>query len=293
MESYQKRKRLLEEEYGKLIQVHLINDEALKKNENEKCVKQIADITDEEGLKLAYETKDDVYQHYNKLLIAGTKDFPTDHIDDLKLPFDDTLNKTHRGRTADAYYRSHHEMNTVIGHSLGGAVALSLEEQYKKEGNNPYGIVHSKTFGAPVVSGNIGSSFGKLGKTIVKDGILELGVAGGVAIGAPADYAIGFSDGGLLTGSGADIGKKISTDMANRLTKDNNTSPDRIRYFGDPISAMEFNAKTAMPSFKQRFNNSAHSYSGLQTAGKVQIHDTLKNPLTPPPDDNKAKIVTY
>ena len=88
-------------------------------------------------------------------MTAGTKDFPQDHIDDLKLQFDDTLINTHRGRTADAYYRPHHEIDSVIGHSLGGAVALSLEKQYKKEGNNPYGIVQSKTFGAPVVGGNI------------------------------------------------------------------------------------------------------------------------------------------
>ena len=33
-----------------------------------------------------------------------------------------------RGRDSDAYYRSHHEIDTVIGHSLGGAVALSLEK---------------------------------------------------------------------------------------------------------------------------------------------------------------------
>ena len=182
-------------------------------------------------MKLAYETTDGLYQHYNKLLIAGTKDFPVDHINDLKLPFDDTLNKTHRGRTADAYYRSHHGIDTVIGHSLGGAVALSLEKQYKKDGNNPFGVIRSKTFGAPVVSGNIGNSFGKLGKTIIKDYILDLGVAGGVAIGASADSAIGFSDGGVLTGLGAGIGKKISTDMANRLTGDNNTSLDRIRFW--------------------------------------------------------------
>ena len=32
MESYQKRKRRLEETYGKPIQVRLFNDEALKKN---------------------------------------------------------------------------------------------------------------------------------------------------------------------------------------------------------------------------------------------------------------------
>ena len=33
---------------------------------------------------------------------------------------------------ADAYYRSHHETDSVIGHSLVGAVALPLEKQYKQ-----------------------------------------------------------------------------------------------------------------------------------------------------------------
>ena len=51
--------------------------------------------------------------------------------------------------------------------------------------------------------------------------------------------------------------------MANRLTEDNNTSLDRILYFGDPISAMDFNAKAVMPSFKHRWNNRAHSYYGV------------------------------
>ena len=82
-------------------------------------------------MKLAYETNGGLYQYYNKLLIAGTKDFPIDHLDDLKLPCGDTLNRTERGRDADAYHRSHHGIDTVIGHSLGGAVALSLEKQYK------------------------------------------------------------------------------------------------------------------------------------------------------------------
>ena len=50
----------------------------------QKYVKQLQDITDEEGLKRAYDTRDGLYQHYNKLFIAGTKDFPQDHIDDLK-----------------------------------------------------------------------------------------------------------------------------------------------------------------------------------------------------------------
>ena len=72
------------------------------------------------------------YINTNKLFIAGTKDFPQDHIDDLKLPFDDTLNKTKRGRDADMYYRSHHEIDTVIGHSLGGVVNLALENNKKR-----------------------------------------------------------------------------------------------------------------------------------------------------------------
>ena len=66
--------------------------------------------------------------------IAGTKDSPQDHIDDLKLPFGDTLNKTKRGRDADMYYRSHNgEIDTVTGHSLGGAVSLALENHIKKK----------------------------------------------------------------------------------------------------------------------------------------------------------------
>lgn len=293
MESYHKRKKLLEEKYGKLIKVKPYNDEnsnnKISDNKHQNYVKQLQDITDEEGLKRAYDTKDGLYQHYNKLFIAGTKNFPQDHIDDLKLPFDDTLNKTHRGRTADAYYRSHHEIDTVIGHSLGGSVALALEKQYKKEGDNPYGIVQSKTFGAPVVSGNIKNP---LLKEIVKDEIIGSGTAGGLAVGTSVDSAIGFTDGGLLSGFGANIGKKVSTDFANRITSDTNTTPDRVRYFGDPISAFDFQATTIMPSFKQRWRNSAHSYSGLEIADKVPLHDTLKNMLEPSPADETAEVIT-
>ena len=104
------------------------------------------------------------------------------------------------------YYRSHNsQIDTIIGHSLGASVGLALEKEYKKEGGNPYGIIQSKSFGAPVVSGNIKSP---LLKDIVKNEIVGAGVAGGLAIGASADSVIGFSDGGLLSGLGADIGKK-------------------------------------------------------------------------------------
>ena len=123
------------------------------------------------------------------------------------------------------------------------------------------------------------------------DEIVAAGAAGGLAIGASADSAIGFSDGGLLTGSGADVGKKVSTDFSNRITSDTNTSHDRTRYFGDHVSMFDFNATTTMPSFKQRWRNSAHSYSGLEIADKVPLHDTMRNPLPISPDDNEATVV--
>ena len=117
------------------MRAKLLNDEVLEKNKNQKYVKLVADITyitDEEGLKQAYGSKDGVHQHCNELFVAGTRDWPGDAFDDLKLLMNDTLNKTKRGRDADAYYRSHHEIDSVIGHCLGGSVALALEKQYKK-----------------------------------------------------------------------------------------------------------------------------------------------------------------
>ena len=109
---------------------------------------------------------------------------------------------------------------------------------------------------------------------------------------ASADTAIVFSDGGLLTGMGADIGKKVSTDFANRITSDTNTSPNRIIHLGDPIGAFDFDATTSMPSFKQRWNNSAHSYKGLFIKDAVPLHDTPTNMLGPSPDDSEATVIT-
>ena len=82
-------------------------------------------------MKNACEAKHWLYQHYDNLFIAGTRYFPRDRTDDSKLPMNDTLNMTHRGRDADAYYRSHHGIYTVIGHSLGGAIALALGKNKK------------------------------------------------------------------------------------------------------------------------------------------------------------------
>ena len=87
MESYHKRKKPLEEEYGKLVILKPYNnDVGVADNKHQKFVKQLQDISDEEGLKRAYDTRDGLYQHYNKLFIAGTKDWPTDRNYHLMIP---------------------------------------------------------------------------------------------------------------------------------------------------------------------------------------------------------------
>ena len=47
-----------------------------------------------------------------------------------------------------------------------------------------------------------------------------------------------------------------------------------------------------MPSFKQRWNNSAHSYSGLFIKDAIPIHDVEKNPLSQSGKDEDATIIT-
>ena len=81
--------------------------------------------------------------------------------------------------------------------------------------------------------------------------------------------------------------------MGNRLTEGYKTSPDRVRYFGDPISAMGFNAKAVMPPSKHRWNNSALNCSGLFIQDAVPIHDVEKNPLQPSPGDTDAEVIIY
>ena len=63
-------------------------------------------------------------------------------------------------------------------------------------------------------------------------------------------------------------------------------------YLGDPISMFDFQATAIMPSFKQRWNNSAHSYKGLFIKDAEPIHDVEKNMLEPSPDDSEATVIT-
>ena len=117
-------------------------------------------------------------------------------------------------------------------------------------------------------------------------------MGGGSAIGTPADVAIGFSGGGVLTGLGADTCKNVSSDFANRITEDTNTSPDKVRYVGDPASMFDFNSTTVMPSMGFMWKSRAHSYKGLFIKDAVPTNDVERNPSTPSPEDPKAEITT-
>ena len=70
MESYYKRKKVSEEKYGKLINLKPFNDDVGIADTTQQEYKrapatrhQITDISDEEGLNRAYETRHCLYQH--------------------------------------------------------------------------------------------------------------------------------------------------------------------------------------------------------------------------------------
>ena len=184
------------------------------------------------------------------------------------------------------------EIDTLVGHSLGSSVAMAFEEKTNdKIGIPGVGIKQVKTFGAPVVAGNIGGNNQLIKKVVVK-GSEKLGSSIGTEIGVGLDAATGFTDEGLFTYGLSTAGGKIGSTIGTRLTTSKEDNPDRIRYAGDPISAFDFNAKTVIPSLGFRMNNSAHTYKGLSIPDKVPEHDLEKVPLIAQPEDVNAKTLT-
>lgn len=97
-----------------------------------------APMTDAEGLDQAYAQESGVYRHGSVLYVAGTKNL-RDVFDDLKIPFKMT-GRAARFQNAARLYNSH--IHTVVGHSLGGAVALELQHAHPE--------LVTRTYGAPV-----------------------------------------------------------------------------------------------------------------------------------------------
>ena len=74
------------------------------------------------------------------LYIAGTKSLG-DVVDDMRIPLNDTVH-TQRYRDAVPMMQG---VDIVVGHSLGGAVALSLSQHFR---------VHPVTYAAPIIDLN-------------------------------------------------------------------------------------------------------------------------------------------
>ena len=77
------------------------------------------------------ETPKGLYRDRNILYIAGTRTF-ADVLDDLRIPLNDTV---HSQRYRDAVPLMN-GVNVVVGHSLGGAVALSPLSTFPSTSNH-------------------------------------------------------------------------------------------------------------------------------------------------------------
>ena len=106
-------------------------------------------MEDKEGLDEAYSSPRGTFVAGDSLYIAGTKS-PGDALDDLSIPVRLT-SKTARYRDASLVLNKNPQVQRVVGHSLGGAVALELQQQ------NPN--LQSVTYGAPVASRKPGERF--------------------------------------------------------------------------------------------------------------------------------------
>ena len=101
-------------------------------------------ITDAEGIKRAY-TEGDTHVHGKTLYVAGSQLRFQDWFDDFtKIPFWGDLRESARYKAAEAVLKANPQIENVVGHSLGGSVALELQKQFADRG------LKSRTYGAPV-----------------------------------------------------------------------------------------------------------------------------------------------
>jgi len=114
-------------------------------------------MQDREGLDRAYARDDGVYVAGDTEYIAGTKSFG-DAVDDLSIPLRMTRG-TARYESAARTLAANPQVRRVIGHSLGGAVAMQLQEDIPS--------LKSRTYGAPALSfAGSGERFRSLGDPI-------------------------------------------------------------------------------------------------------------------------------
>jgi len=98
-------------------------------------------ITDAVGLRRAYQ-QGDAYTHGSSLYVAGSWTMRDWYDDATKVPFWGDTREAHRYKMAQKALAANPQITRVVGHSLGGAVALEMQKQRPQ--------LKSRTFGAPV-----------------------------------------------------------------------------------------------------------------------------------------------
>ncbi len=107
------------------------------------------------GLDKAYASENNMYVEGDTLFVSGTSSLG-DAVDDLSIPLGLT-NRSKRFAEANAALSKNPQVKRVVGHSLGGAVALTIAQQYKLE---------SRTYGAPVMGFSGGDRYRSAGDPI-------------------------------------------------------------------------------------------------------------------------------
>ena len=131
-------------------------------------------IEDSEGLNKAYASEHKVYVEGDTLFIAGTSSFG-DVIDDGSIPLGMT-NRTTRYEQAPQALSKSPQPKRVVGHSLGGSVALTIAQQHN---------LVSRTYGAPVASLRGGERYRAMGDP---SSALDFGAHTSIITGNPHSY---------------------------------------------------------------------------------------------------------
>ena len=109
-------------------------------------------LSEVEGLQRAYARTNGVYIRNTILFVAGTKDFPQDHWDDVsKTPLQATNNSLRyvnadKGMKNNDLLYPDRKITSLVGHSLVGSVVFEMQKQY------PDRNFQTTTYGAHVAS---------------------------------------------------------------------------------------------------------------------------------------------
>lgn len=101
-------------------------------------------ISEAEGLEKAY-AHGDYFIHGKTMYVAGSHTKKDWYDDVTKVPDWGDLRQSTRYQAAEKALKENPQVSHVVGHSLGGSVALQLEQDY------PNQIKTSRTYGAPVL----------------------------------------------------------------------------------------------------------------------------------------------